>query len=585
MATLARACLRMGRREEAAETARGLVAAEEAVRALVPSLHREPEGRYAKEVRLLDTNDMGAPAPGAAGGPGTWGWERLVRINTRLNSETRIGPLLDLIMDTALEVTGGQRGFLLVAREDGTLRVRSARNMDRARIEEGSRDFSRSVAERAYRAGEPVVTTDAQQDEQFMGAGSIMALGLRYVIAVPLLVRGVAKGTIYVDSRAGGRFDRNRLSLLEALADQAAIAITNNRLMAQDRRRRREIEKLNRQLERRLRSREGELQRIREDLARKTEDLERRYSYSGIIGRSPGMTRIFDLLDRIAHTDVPVVISGESGTGKELVAKAIHYNGPRGNMPFVAENCAAIPSALLESTLFGHVKGAFTGAVADREGLFATANGGTLFLDEIGDMPPEMQAKLLRVLQDGEVRPVGGGRPRKMDVRVLAASNMELAALVEEKRFREDLYYRLNVVQVHMPPLRERREDIGLLAGHFIEKHAQEERPRISNGALEALTSYRWPGNVRQLENEIMRALVLCDDVMEPRHLSPALREGGDTAPDDGGNLDMERRVDSLKRRLIVSALERSGGNRSEASRLLGVSRYGLQKMMERLGV
>jgi len=443
-----------------------------------------------------------------------------------------------------------------------------------------------SVAERAFHTGEPVVTTDAQQDEEFREAGSVMALELRYIIAVPLKVMGSAKGTIYVDSRMGGRFDSARLDLLRSLADQAAIALTNATLRAQNRVRQRKIERLNRQLEERLRSREGELEKVRRDLESKTEDLAGKYEYAGILGRSGRMAELFRLMDRIAGTDIPVVIVGESGTGKELVAKAIHYNGPRRARPFVAENCAAIPPTLLEAALFGHVKGAFTGASQDRQGLFAGADGGTLFLDEISDMPLEMQTKLLRVLQEGEVRPVGGGRNVKVDVRVLAASNADLLELVKAQRFREDLYYRLNVVSVRLPPLRERREDIPLLARHFLDKHAGGAGPpEISKGALEMLMGYHWPGNVRQLENEMMRAGVLCDGALDVDHLSDAVAEGSGFAGDDGSELQMERQLDRVKRRLIRMAMRRSGGNRSRAAEMLGLSRYGLQKMMARLGM
>jgi len=280
-----------------------------------------------------------------------------------------------------------------------------------------------------------------------------------------------------------------------------------------------------------------------------------------------------------------VVITGESGTGKELVARAIHAGGLRRDKPFVAESCAAIPATLLESVLFGHVRGAFTGAVRDNPGLFAEADGGTLFLDELGDLPLALQAKLLRVLQEGEIRPVGGARTVSVDVRILAAAGTDLDELVQAGRLREDLYYRLDVINVRLPPLRERRGDIPLLAAHFAAKHGGDPPPRLTGAALEALSARAWPGNVRQLENEILRALIAADGEIDVGHLSAEL-PGGPCAPfvERGDSLELEPRVERLKAGLIALALERTAGNRTKAAALLGVSRFGLQKMLARLG-
>ena len=236
------------------------------------------------------------------------------------------------------------------------------------------------------------------------------------------------------------------------------------------------------------------------------------------------MLELFRLLDRLTDTALPVVIQGESGTGKELVARAIHFNGPRRDRPFVSENCAAIPETLLESTLFGYVRGAFTGADHDTRGLFEVADGGTLFLDEVGEMSPAMQGKLLRVLQEGEFRRVGGERTRKVDVRIVAATNRDLARMVEEGKFRQDLYFRLNVARILLPPLRERREDIPLIVEHLLAKHAANAatpaKP-LDPAALARLVAYRWPGNVRELENEITRADALSGERITVADLSP----------------------------------------------------------------
>ena len=279
-----------------------------------------------------------------------------------------------------------------------------------------------------------------------------------------------------------------------------------------------------------------------------------------------------------------MVITGESGTGKELVAKAIHHNGPRATMPFVAENCAAVPPTLIESILFGHVKGAFTGAARDNRGLFAAAHKGTLFLDEIGELPIEMQAKLLRVLQEGEVRPVGSHKAVAVDVRVLAATNRDLEDLVARGEFREDLFYRLNVIPVKIPPLRERREDIPLLLDHMVAKHGGDRAVKISREFMGAVQAAPWPGNVRQLENAVMRALVLGGDELSVEHL-PASLDGGRASGPVATILEMEPRLEELKADLIRAALRETSGNRSEAARLLGISRYGLQKMMTRMDI
>ena len=247
----------------------------------------------------------------------------------------------------------------------------------------------------------------------------------------------------------------------------------------------------------------------------------------GMIGASPAMRTTFALLDKIVPSDVSVLIQGDTGTGKELVARALHDFGPRKGKPFLAENCAAVPADLLESELFGHKRGSFTGAHVDRAGHFVAADKGTVFLDEIGDMPTSMQSKLLRVLQEGEVRPVGSNKVTKVDVRIVAATNKDLRAMCRAGTFREDLYFRLNVVTVHLPPLRERKGDVRLLVSFFVDKIGKEmgRTTRVTDEALALLEAWRWPGNVRELENEIRRAVALSNGVVGPQDVSPALRQ------------------------------------------------------------
>jgi len=248
----------------------------------------------------------------------------------------------------------------------------------------------------------------------------------------------------------------------------------------------------------------------------------------GMIGDSPAMHAVFDLVERVAPAEVPVLVLGETGTGKELVARSLHRASPRCERAFQAENCAAVPANLLESELFGHVKGAFTGAVADRKGIFAVADGGTVFLDEVGDMPLDMQSKLLRALQDGEIRPVGSNKVERVDCRVVAATNKDLAAMCAEKRFREDLYYRLNVVTIQLPPLREREGDLRLLVAYLARglEHELGREIELGEDALELLEAWSWPGNVRELENELQRAAVFADGVIGAAQLSPHIQAG-----------------------------------------------------------
>jgi transcriptional regulator with GAF, ATPase, and Fis domain len=507
---------------------------------------------------------------------------RLLTINKRLNSELRLPVLLELIVDTVIELTEAERGFLILA-EDDHLEIKVARNIDRRTLETRDLALSRSIAEQAASSGSPVITIDASEDGRFKQAVSVDALSLRSVLAVPLAVKGRTVGTIYVDHRLRkGVFDSTHVALVQDLADQAAIAIENARLLAENQRTKDEIEALNRQLVQQVERQQDQLTAAEEELRSNRQALQVRYDYGNIIGRTPRMLELFHLLDRVTDTQLPVVIYGESGTGKELVARAIHHHGARAERPFVGENCGAIPETLLESVLFGHARGAFTGAERDRRGLFEFADSGTLFLDEVGEMSAAMQTKLLRVLQDGEFRRVGCERLRKTDVRLIAASNRDLAVMVREGRFREDLYYRLNVIPIEIPALRQRREDIQILVEHFLKKHAGGTSRRVSREAMTLLAGYHWPGNVRELENEIMRAVALSEGTIGAADLSLAVRASDPLVLSDENDLAIKPRVEHLERELIRRALDLCRGNQSRAARRLGLSRYGLLKKMKR---
>lgn len=326
-----------------------------------------------------------------------------------------------------------------------------------------------------------------------------------------------------------------------------------------------------------------ERERLKEENSRLRQELAGKNCLGEIISASPKMQQNFSLIAKLADVSTTVLVLGESGTGKELVARALHFNGVRKEFPFVAVNCGAIPETLLESELFGHVRGAFTDASGDKAGLFESADGGTLLLDEIGEMPPSLQVKLLRVLQEGEVRRVGATRSRKVNVRVVSATSRDLADDVRCGRFREDLLYRLNVVVMELPPLRERMEDIPLLAEHFAARHAGKLRRApvgIAPETMNILTRYNWPGNVRELENCIERAVVLCDgDALLPETLSESVRQGGTVdmlSRVDPDTLSLKVASEILERTLIRKALEKTGGNRTQAARILEISHRAL---------
>jgi transcriptional regulator with GAF, ATPase, and Fis domain len=548
------------------------------------------------------------------------------RISRELARETEIDRLLRLIVDSAVALVGGERGFLLLsapipnaadgegspAERGGTaddatgvssMTIRVARSFDRADIPLPNSRLSLGIAGQVLRSGRPLLSIDAGSDERFSDMKSVEDLRLRSVMCLPIRIEDRVDGVLYVDNRLQrGAFTQENLELVDLLANQAAIAIRNARLLAELRARnqrlldsRRQIERLNSELGRKVRDQDSELAVVRAELGRERG----RYDYSSIVGASDAMHGIFQQLDRIIDSELPVLVQGESGTGKELIARAIHFNGPRAARAFVTENCAALPDTLLESELFGHARGAFTGAHRKKNGLLEQADGGTLFLDEIGDMSVEMQKKLLRVLQEGEFRPVGSDQRVKVDVRLLAASNRNLEDLVREGSFREDLFYRVNVLSVRTPSLRERRDDIPLLAEHLLARAAREAgrpAPTLDPDTLAALLAYDWPGNVRELENEMRRLVVLATGVALPEHLSTAVLERrslrgpvpGDSPVSGaatGAKGDIRAAVADLEKRSIEVALARARGNKSKAASDLGISRFALQRKLDKYGL
>jgi len=424
--------------------------------------------------------------------------------------------------------------------------------------------FRRVLAERAAVLVANVL--DAEWKTQSMLGARILS-----TMAVPLW-RGEDRilGVLQVDNRASaGMFGPQDLELLTIVASQASLAILNARLF------------------RRLALAEEQLSKENRYLKKREE----RRQFRGIIGKSQAMGEVFRQIEKVVDTRVTVLIEGETGTGKELVASAIHYQSRRRDKLFVAQNCAALPENLLESELFGHKRGAFTGADHDKKGLFEIADGGTLFLDEVSELPLALQGKLLRVLQEGEFRPLGGTQARHVDVRVVAATNRKLEDCVKAGTFREDLFYRLRVFPIRVPPLRERKDDIPLLVEHFLAKYGREfgkEVRGIGPAAIELLRHYDWPGNVRELENEVQRLVIQLDpgEEVRPEHVSPRVRRVdtlvGEIAPQ---GTTLHEMMDEVERWILRRALEETGGNRTAAAKRLGISREGLHKKLAKLGI
>ncbi len=536
--------------------------------------------------------------------------KRLLAINRRISLLQDIDPILQIIIDSMIEFTGADRGYLIL-RENGKNVVKVTRDVgleDRGRLEtEGEeRTFSESLVNRVLSTGEPTMTRDAEIDERFSLSLSIHKLKLRSIVCVPFRVRDAVIGVVYLDNRfQRAAFSDEDMDLLQSFADQAAIAIANawafeelkksageiKRSGTELQKSKAEIEGLNRQLQDSLSKKEMELDRARQTLASQQAAMELKYSYDEIIGRSPRVLEVLKLLDRVTDSDMPVFLFGESGTGKELIARAIHYNGPRAKQPFVPVNCSAITESLLEAELFGYVKGAFTGADRDRDGLFKMADGGTLFLDEIADMPLPMQAKLLRVLEDLEVRPVGSQTTVRVNLRLLTASNQDLKEIVREQKFRNDLFFRINGVRIALPPFRERKDDLPILVDHFLEKIAKEKKAKkktVTRAAFDLLARYSWPGNIRELENTLCNACLLAEgtkidrvDLRQKEELFSSF--GVDSAP--AGDLSLRESLQHFERERIAQALQECRGNISEAARKLKIARPQLSKLVKKFEI
>jgi len=476
---------------------------------------------------------------------------RLTDFSARLLQSGDVAALLEALLDEAIDLTGGDRGFLVLVEGEQRV-VKVARNVARENVALDLERLSDTVVERVLRSGEPLLVSDATVDPEFSASTSVVNLKLSSVLCVPLMHRGRPFGLVYVGSdRVGTHFDRRGLDTLTIFAAQASLLVQNALL----------------------------LDELRADNRGLREQLEHQ-RFGDLLGSCPGMQEVYRQIEKVAPTDLSVLVVGETGTGKELVARELHRRSPRAAGPFVAINCGALPETLLESELFGHVKGAFTGAVATRPGRFQQASGGTLFLDEVGDMPQVLQVKLLRALQDRTVQKVGDHRDETVDIRVIAATHRTLEDEVKRGTFREDLYYRLATLTLRVPPLRDRGEDVAVLARGFLVTFAAAYRAAargFTPGALAAIRRHPWPGNVRELENRIKKAVVLSDGpVVRAEDLDFAAEELPPLTP-------LQEAKDEFERRYVLEALKRHGGNRARTARALGVDPRTIFRLLERM--
>jgi len=478
----------------------------------------------------------------------------LLKISRIVHAIRDLNELQGQLLDLIFEIVPAGRGAILLADKEGqqfNSMFARMRQPGQAQLVKVSRTVARQVLEQ----GVAILGSDVPGSEELREVESLAASQVRSVLCVPLTVFEHVIGCIYLDSHSlNNRLHAEHLQLVAAIAGISAVALENAR---------------------RLHWLEQENERLTAEISQDR----------SLIGEGVRMKDVYQFLKRAAPTDSTVLIEGESGTGKELAARALHRNGPRASKPFVAINCSAIPETLLESDLFGHERGAFTGAASLKKGRLEVADGGVVFLDEIGELAPALQVKLLRVLQEREFERVGGTHPIKVDIRIIAATNCNLEQAVRDGSFRQDLYYRLAVLKITMPTLRDRREDIPMLVRHFVQKHAKrcKVRPRpISREALACLVNYDWPGNVRELENAIERALVLASsDVILPEDLPESLLERPPVP--EMTEAKYHAAVKELKKQLILDAVEQTRGSYADAARILGVHPNYLHRLIRNL--
>ncbi len=517
--------------------------------------------------------------------------DKLLRLVRQLPELEDFRRVRDELVDLAVEFSGAERG-MLIAKEPGTgvLHLSSARNMDRESLKGREARLSMSIAEQALASGEAVLLEDALRQNGFSMLDSVAQLGVRSVCASPISLQDRAVAVLYVDSRfIPGAFGPQEATKVDLVASVLALTFW---MEGSSRARGSQEAELQRALEREKELRcELEEHRAtgRSALAIEERRDVPRGRFPAIIGQASSMQRMFDLMEKVLDKEVTVLILGESGTGKELVARAIHRQSKRSDKPFVAINCASIPASLIESELFGYTRGAFTGANRDKPGLFDMADEGILFLDEVGDMPLEMQGKLLRTLQYGEVHPLGAPGSHVVNVRVIAATHHNLERRVAEGAFREDLFYRLNVIGITVPALRDRREDIPLLVQHFLEENRRQgisAVTRITPRALLLLSRHSWPGNVRELDTVLKSSCLFADrDTLDAADFRSLVGESGPAAGSVGGLAVEGRTLEDIERDVIHAALKANDGNKKKTAEVLGIDRRTLYNKLARYGM
>ncbi len=492
--------------------------------------------------------------------------EQLLDIGRRVLAEEDIDRALATAMDGAIRLTGAERGLIILFDGDGDVRFQTARHLSRQDLQQPKNEISRSIIRKVRREKQAVFLKNAREDPEFEASKSVRGLKVLSVICLPLLHDGELFGAVYLDNRSfRGAFKPETFQFAQKFAEFISVAAAHAL----------------------------EQQRLRDNVEALQRDLREQYAFHEILGDHPVMTEILRLVAQVADTEATILIQGESGTGKELIARALHQNSRRAGQPFVAINCGALQDSLLESELFGHVRGAFTGATEDKIGWFERAQGGTIFLDEVGEMSPALQLKLLRILQTGEFSPVGSTTVQRTNARVLAATNRNLQQLVEQGRFRADLFYRLNVIAIDVPPLRERTSDILLLAQHFLEHFGRKYGKsglRLSAGAKAHLLKYDFPGNVRELENMMERAAILCKSAEIGMADLPVPQGSGGASPDsDAPGLTFreakKRLIDAFEKSYILDRLAESAGNISQAARASGMDVKNFYEKMKHHGI
>ncbi|MDF1611669.1 sigma 54-interacting transcriptional regulator [Stygiobacter electus] len=488
-------------------------------------------------------------------------YEKLYSSGILFQSETEMISLMEKAIDVVVKELEADEGFIVLTDDNLNIINIVTKNMD-VESKPEAKELSTSVINKTFQNLQPQKFDDLKNEIEFSTKHSIVSLGLTSALCVPLISGKNVLGAVYIDRRnSKSHFKDSDLTFLVSFAKQIVKGI--------------EISKEILDLE----------ERLEEKPKQDFRELRQKFVCDELIGNSIKLFNVVNLASKVADTDASILILGENGTGKEVLARAIHLNSSRKNKPFIALNCGAIPNDLLESELFGYESGAFTGAVKTKPGRLELAEGGTIFLDEIAEMNVNLQAKLLRVIQTKEIERLGGTESRKINVRFIAATNKDLTKLISDKIFREDLYYRLKVIELKLPPLRERKEDIEELTKHFIKKYSKDKELILSDQALNILENYNWPGNIRELENVIQRAVILCtSDIIQENDLPQEIIE-------ETNNVNIQVMAKTLSeaeddfRRLYITKVIRKIKSKSEAARILGINRSHLHKLISQLEI